>query len=451
MKKDADRVLRIGLFLDAAFLPLCTSFVQKAATALGLGEEESMALTLATEEIFAYLCRIASPDQPLEIRCSSGRYYVQAEFTCPFEDFDMRFFNLTASVSPDDERSLEEMGLLIASRFVDRLDVRRAPNQGILLSLVKEKDYPAVTEIGTGIGPEMKPEVQAPAPETSAEFSIEGADPENMKLFAQRVNARFPAWLFPQSFRFPGKVVDMVAGGEYEAALAFGPGKRLQGGIVWHWASGKTVECYGPYLFGRGSVHAMADALTEACIGAVAKTPAVGLVNPFPTPDLPREHFEVLGDLTLVDEKGAGIPLTSHFRLMQEDPGTTSWCHPDLEMFLRQEYARLVLPRQIHSVKDMGEVKNAFSVLAAEFDRPQNKVVLRPIRPGRDAPENLENHLKLFRREALQNVFFMMDLGFPWQCDFTSGLLRSGFTPRVVIPYGGKGDMILFQLGTELP
>ena len=42
---------------DMAFLPLATSFVEKAALAYGLADPEAMALTLATEEIFAYLSR----------------------------------------------------------------------------------------------------------------------------------------------------------------------------------------------------------------------------------------------------------------------------------------------------------------------------------------------------------------------------------------------------------
>ncbi len=39
------------------------------------------------------------------------------------------------------------------------------------------------------------------------------------------------------------------------------------------------IECFGPYLFNQDAGSPIAGALLEACIGAIAKTPAVGLIN----------------------------------------------------------------------------------------------------------------------------------------------------------------------------
>jgi hypothetical protein len=240
-------------------------------------------------------------------------------------------------------------------------------------------------------------------------------------------------------------VVDMVEAGRYGAALAVDAEGRLGGGIFWYWASRKTVECYGPYLFGQEPGSPMSEQLMEACIGAIAKTDAWGLVCPYPVPDLPRQQFEVLGTMTLFDEKGEGTPLTAHFRQMQEDLGTVSWCHPELEPFLRREYGRLALPRDLQSVLDLGETRKPHSVLSAEFDRPQGMVTLTPLHPGKDAFQNLERHMKLFLEESLHTVLFVMDLGVKWHSDFAPALSRNGFTPRMVIPYGGEGDLVLFQ------
>lgn len=435
MSKGIGRILSMRVFTEPAFLPVATSFVENSATALGLGQKEASALSLATEEIFAYLCRIAASDQEMEIRCLDGKYYIQAEFSCPIRNVDLRFFNITASVSPDNEEALEQMGLLIGSRFVDRLQVKEETGRGLLLSLVKEKSYPPIQGDPIPISP--------PLPG----FSIVKPEPDLLKIFARSVHAFYPGWLLPDFFRFPGKLVDMVAGGEFEAAVATGPLGQVGGAMIWTWAGRKTVDCYGPYIFGREPHSSMPEALLEACIGAIGKTYAVGLVNAFPTEHLPREHFEVLGDLTFHDERGSGTALTAFFRQMQEDPGTSSWCHPDLEGFLREQYDRLVLPREIMPVKDQGETRNPFSVLSAQFDRVQKKVTLRPIHSGKDAEGNLSDHLKLFRKEAIHNVFFEMDLGISWHTLFTPGLLRNGFTPRMVVPYGGDGDRVVFQLG----
>jgi anti-sigma regulatory factor (Ser/Thr protein kinase) len=437
LRKDAGRGLAISLYADMAFLPLSTSFVENGATALGLGQKEAKALTLATEEIFAYLCRIGSTDQGVEVRCSGGSHYVQIDFLSPVEDFNMRLFNLTATVSIEDEAALEEIGLLIASRFVDRLEVRQQLGQGVRLTLIKEKAYPAIEE---GFLPSAGP---------LAEFSVKRPLPEHLKTFVQLANAHYPSWLLPGAFRFPGKVVDMVGGGEYDAALGLGPVSQVGGGIIWHWAGLKTVECFGPYIFGQASDTTMPEALLEACLGAIAKTNAVGLFTRLPTDDFPRQHFESLGALTLFDKNGLGRSLTSYFRQMKEDLGTSSWCHPEIEAFIRREYERLVLAREVLLVKDAGETKSPFSVLSAEFDRPQSMATLRPIHSGLDAEENMVSHLKLFSRESLWNVFFAMDLGLPWEADFTPGLLRNGFSPRMVIPYAGEGDLVIFQLGNK--
>jgi hypothetical protein len=62
-----------------------------------------------------------------------------------------------------------------------------------------------------------------------------------------------------------------------------------------------------------------------------------------------------------------------------------------------------------------------------------------------DARKNLLAHLALFRQEGLAGVFFEMDLGLPWHAEFTAPLLDTGFSPRLVIPYGGDGDILVFQ------
>lgn len=437
MRTDNERALALSVYTDLAYLPLSTSFVEKGALALGLGEKEALALGLASEEIFAYLCRATGPESRLEIRCSSGKYYVRADFLCPVEDLNLRFFNVTATVSAEDEASLEQMGLLIASRFVDRLQVQQGPGQGILLRLIKEKTYPAFEEtVPSSVQPLTR-------------FSVKSPDPEALKIFVQSVHAHYPSWVIPPAFRFPGKVVDMVAGGEYGAALAMGAEGRIGGGMVWHWTNRKMVECFGPYLFGQGPDSPIAEALLETCISAIAKTPAVGLFNVFATEQFPREHFEVLGTLTRHAPAGTLKAATAYFRQMHEDPGTSAWCHPEAEPWLRREYDRLVLPREIHPVKDQGETRSLYSVLSAEFRRTQQTVILRPIRSGKDAEENLVGHLRLFSREALPNVYFEMDLGLAWQSDFAPGLMRNGFTPRLVIPYGGEGDTLVFQLGAR--
>jgi hypothetical protein len=433
------KTLSLNVSTEIDFLPLCTSFAEEGALALGMDPAGATALTLATEEIFSFLCRISGPDRSLEIRCSTRHYYISIEISCPVEDFDMRLFNLSAAISLEDETSLDQMGLLIASRFVDRLQVKQGPERRLSLCLIKEKSYPEGGE-----------DLPVP-PKPSSRFSLKRPDPEVLKLLSMRIRAHYPPRQFPGSFRFPGKLADMVTGGEYEAMAALGPDGALLGGILWHELSKKTVEFFGPYLFSQEGDSSTGEALLEASIGAIAKSPTLGLVNLLPTAELPKAHFETLGTLHFFHATGERTSSTAFFRQMQEDLGTSSWCNPALESFLRAEYRRLELPREILPAGDRGEQRNRFSVLSTDLDRYQNRATLRPVRSGKDVDENVGAHLDLLRKESIGNVFFVMDLGDPRHTDFTPALLRHGFTPRMVIPYGGEGDQVLFQMDDGSP
>ncbi len=431
---EQENAVRLQVRSDEMFLPVVTAFVEKGAQIFGLAPTQATELTLAIEEVFAYLCKADRNAQTVDIRCLGGGYYVRIDFFLSTRAFNMRAFNLTASVSLTDEGDLEEMGLRIASRLVDRLQFSETDGGGARLSLIKEKAYPVV----------LKTESIQTHPLNS--FTVVAPLQEELKLVSQWITQAYPQQSIPSLFRFPGKVSDMVACGEYRAALAKGDGDRIGGCILWHWYGIKTVECFGPYIFNQRSPHPMAEELIDACIGDIAKTQAVCLINQYPTDELPLKHFERLGGWMGFLPEGTRITRTAYFRQMKEDPGTSVWCHPDLESFLQQEYRRLFLPREILTVRDFGESMPAFSVLWTEFDRPQAQVTIRPLQFGTDAKENIRSHVQVLAKEPATGVFFFMDLAHPRQTLFTPHLLEQGFTPRAVLPYAGDGDIAIFQL-----
>jgi anti-sigma regulatory factor (Ser/Thr protein kinase) len=434
LKGDRGRELSLRVWTEIGLLPVCTSFVEGSALAFGLNRKGATSLTLALEEIFSYLCRISGQDRPVAIMVSSRSYYVLVEVASPVMDFDMRLFNLTAGVSADDDTAIEQMGLLIASRFVDRLNVKRATDGGLLLSLVKEKTYPEA---------DHEPAFE---PKTLENFTVSRPSPELIKIIAAAIKGGYPASHFPKAFQYPGKVVDMVEGGEYEVLAATGPDGSPGGALFWHWMSEKTVELFGPYVFGQSNGAAVAEGLMNSCIAALAKSNALGLVSLLPTKELPKGDLEELGSLTLYNGDGDPASLKAYFRQMHEDPGSYCWCHPELESFLLQNYRRLSMPRQLMAVKDQGEAKKPFSVLAVDIDRSPKKATIRPVSFGSDMEENLKAHIRLLKKEGLRNIFFVMDLGVSWHTYFTPYLRSCLFAPRVVVPYGGDGDQVIFQL-----
>ena len=165
--KPNTRDVMLSVDADEVFLPLVTAFVEKAANCFGLGMDGSLRLTLASEEVFMHLCRVVTPSGgPVEIVCSNGGYYAQAVFLLPTDAFDMRAFNLTETISVEDNADLDAMGLVIASRSVDRFLLNREEGRDLRLTLIKEKTYPMAMEAPRAVvGPLAKISLRPPGPE----------------------------------------------------------------------------------------------------------------------------------------------------------------------------------------------------------------------------------------------------------------------------------------------
>jgi hypothetical protein len=300
------------------------------------------------------------------------------------------------------------------------------------LILTKDKSYPSLGAF---------PESGAKPLES---FSVRPPDAEELKLFVRLARTRYASPVTPQSFNFPGKVADMVACGEYRCAIAADKAGHIGGGIVWRWDGIRLVELFGPYIFGTPNL-VMSQALTDACLSDVARIGAVGLICRYPTPQLPVEYFEPLGSLIFRNEQKAFLELTSYYRHLEEDLGLSVWSHDSIEPFLIDTYRRLAFAREIRPVRSGGESHSAFSVLSAEFDRGAGQVTLRPIWWGADSEHVLAGYVETLLKEKLDGILFEMDLGKSWQCYFTPALSKSGFEPRLVLPYAGQGDIVIFQ------
>ncbi|MEW6187332.1 MAG: hypothetical protein AB1585_16485 [Thermodesulfobacteriota bacterium] len=431
---EAEHFKTLGLELSTveAFLPVATGFAEKSALALGLGEEGALSLTLATEEIFLYLCQTI-PAQKIKIRCRGGGYFVQIEFAIPIEDLNLKAFNLTARIDPEDEGDWQDLGLVLASRSVDRLRIWEEKGQGLHLELTKEKVYPAFQDT-----------LPLPVPPLSR-FFLRPPEKEEIKSLARLASEYYPSPFLPPFFRFPGKTVDMAAGGDFKTMVAVDAQGHLGGGILWYWRGPKIVACYGPFLFNQPQDSPMAEALLEALLQEIARTQAMGLLCRYPTPQLPLKHFETLGSFTYFPVEQEPQSIRAYYRHLQEDMGSTVWTHSDLKLFLQQTYRRMVLPREIREIRDYGEKRNPYSVLSTRFDRDRNLVTLYPLRPGADARENLGDYLRLLKKEGWRNIFFEMDLFSPWQVEFVPALTENLFSPAFILPNAGNGDVVLFQ------
>jgi anti-sigma regulatory factor (Ser/Thr protein kinase) len=425
--------IRLSVPLSPPMMGLVTGFSEQAGLALGLNRADALKLTLASEEVFGYLTRHSLPDNVLKLEAVVGGYYAELNLQVPPRAMDLPVFNLTASPSLEDEDGLETLGLLIASRSVDSFSISAGSGGEMILSFHKEKSYPPAGD-------------EAPAsPPNLQEFTIDNPSPQQTKLASRLMAHFYESHEYPLSFTVPGKLVDMLACGEYGADVAIGQSGGIGGCLIWRWRGAQTVEAYGPYIFGQDKAEDMAQALVDACLTKLARTEALSLIFSHATEHLPEDYFELLGHLTIHSKEGRTRERPHYYRQLNEDPGAHIWTHPSLEEFLTAEYKRLFLPRELSSTSPEGEARPEHLVIGASVQREIDYVSLHPLWDGKDAGACLARHIKVLRRDGLKNILLFLDSGLPWSAFLAPDILDNGFRPRLVLPYGGTSDIIVFQ------
>src|SRR5512138_545775 len=146
MHDSRHRTVQLHLEARAPFLPIVTQFVESSAALFGLAKTECLKLALATEEIFLYLCDAVCPGKDLNIACLDGLYYTRVFFRFSAPRLDLKGLNIVSASAKDGQCDPNEMGLMIASRTVDRLHIAEEEGNRVSLAVTMEKVYPEVSE-----------------------------------------------------------------------------------------------------------------------------------------------------------------------------------------------------------------------------------------------------------------------------------------------------------------
>ncbi len=406
--------VRLSLPLQLNLLPLATQCVEQSALSFGMESSTALSMSLAVEEVYSFLAPQATAGQQMQLSCRNGGYYVEVVFHFEHQVLPVAAFNITATVEAENEKSVAELGLLIAARMVDQLHIS-TDTGGMSIHFVKEKKYPSQTD-----------PIQACS--AQGEFHRCKLEPEEIKQFARRVNTSYGTQA-PDWFSCPGKVVDMIRSGEYQAALLADAKGNIGAGTFWR-QNGKLAEGFGPYQFVEE--RNLAERSIDACLSELARTGTICLVFEQPTADMPEEYFERLAP---------GNPVL--YRQLTEDNGLVAYVHPIFREFLQENVQRLFLPRQLHGVEYLGEAQSEFSAFATQLNRKDRQATLSVLWVGKDATKVLQDHVKVLAQEGYAQLEFRLDTGDPAQAILAPHLVAAGFAPQWVLPWGGKGDVII--------
>lgn len=404
----------LSIPVDLDLTQIVTGFVEKACSAFGLGKRECNALTLAAEEVFAFLAHTALSKSDIQVICKSGRYYVEMAFQLKSGMLPLEAFNLTKSAVPDDLEGMEQLGLILAARTVDRLSVDRIGKDSFLLRFVMEKRYPPV-------------EQEVP-PELSGRFHVMEADSSMLKELSARIGHCYGN-LANSFLNVPGKLIDMVASEDFDALVLINEKGQVGGGIVYS-RNKHMSEAYGPFVFLPETV--LSQMLVEGMLEKLGRSKdALCLVIMEPTLQTPFEYFEQL--------QGGAV-----YRQLAEDNGTRIFVHSCFKDFVKKFYTDLALPRMLQEVEYTGEELAPCSAIATAVDRQNKRGTLTLLWAGQNLEENLRAHVELLQGQNIEDIFFRMELGSADEAMMAPMVMSAGFEPSMILPWAGQGDVVIF-------
>jgi len=426
MKKRA--VTRIPF--SAPFIPLAMEFAEKGARSFGYGDRESAGLRLAVEELFSFYARRAAGDSEVEIELEDQGYRLVISIAFHAADPDMRAFNLTWRVSHDCEESLHMLGPMLAARSVSGLRLDFGTDERVVIRMTRDREYaPAAA-------------VPLPPPEAVKTVRPATPSPDDLRHFAAMVTTSGSPYLPPFLAR-PGMAADMLAAGSLHAVLAQG-NDWIVGGVLWHPLTDTCIELYGPYLFLDDPDDRTLTMLMDEAIGRISRSRCRGLVRRQGALPEYERFFDFLGELDLTGISGKAAHPVYYYRQLREESGGVVYCSGTLADFLRDQYHRLCLPRQVRETGgDPTRLRDA-SVLAVELEYRRSLATIRPLCAGRDMAANLTAHLDLLREEGIVNFIVEINTGRREETSFADALEETGFVPRLLIPDAGQGDLVVY-------
>lgn len=206
----------------------------------------------------------------------------------------------------------------------------------------------------------------------------------------------------------------------------------------------KMAVMYGPYVF--CSHKELLRDLLDAALAKMARGHTICLVNMEPAEEMLPGYFDMLGTLA---SEGAKCQRSVLYRQLMEDQGTVAYTLECLQQFLQEAYTRLALPRHIQLVQQAGEQLSESSALSTVIDWQLRQASLAILAPGGNIKDNLNNHVTFLRDQGIGRILFHLDLGQAAEALLGQEIVDTGFEPRLVLPWGGTGDILLFRFREE--
>lgn len=432
-----DTILSLETPPDVGYTRVLTVAAEAVAQAQGLAPREQMRFQLAVEEFFTYLARAVPEHGPIATVFTGTPYQVCASIRFKAAGLCLGALNAgTPGVAPADEDVGEPLNLILAGRAADRFRLQAQGQDAFILHAEVDKVYPAF--------PAMAPTEQQVATEPPYRAAVE-QDHSLLMQGAALAASRYAAWHCPASFQTPGKVADMSSAGALCCVMAKDAANRPAGLLSWTPAGDRGLAFSGPFVFTPPEDRAaVARLLVEAFLAAVAREPVHIVFSERATPDIPQDHFESLGAL-VHHSQGGCCEQPVLYRHLREDVGERVWVAPEVEAFVRSVYHRLAMCRDIMTAPPPAGGLRPRSLFSTELDTHTGLAVLRPLLDGEDTARNLMTQARALWDKQIPNILLYLDLSQAWEAALAVQALQADFTPRLVLPFAGRSDVLVLQ------
>jgi len=411
--------LKVPLYQD--FLPIVLSYVESSATVFKMSKQDATQLVLATEEIFSFLVYNAKRADILYLTATTKGSYMEVVAKFALEMLPVQAMNLTSKIATDDASALGSMGLLIAARSVDSLSLSVDDDGYMSLKYTKNKKYnkiPAAEHIVT---------------EFSGEYVAEDIDTNNIATFCAQASAEYGDTDASEFLRYPQKLVDVITKGDFDGCFAVDSQKQIAGALFWE-SNGEMISGKGFYIFAKQDKEEVAKVLMNGCQSRTVILKPHCLFLEHATIDTPLDFLR-LGRTAAYHPMYAG------------DKQTAIYINSNLVSYAKTFYHRIGVLRNIYEQMP-GDVINSISsehsAFAISIDKVYKEVKISTLWVGKDAAENLRNHINTLRAEGMATLIFDLAIEKPEQAVMGDFLLQAGFKPEVIIPWTKDGDILRF-------
>lgn len=411
--------LKVPLYQD--FLPIVLSYIENTAKVFKMSNQETTQLVLATEEIFSFLVYKAKRADILYLTVRTRGSYIEVIAKFALEMLPVQAMNLTTKIAADDDNALGSMGLLIAARSVDSLRLNIDSDGYMYLSYTKDKQYSRLP----------------PAPHIQTNFTgsyvAEDIDVERIPEFCAQAVAEYGGSDVAEFLRYPQKLTDVITRGDFDGCFALDSKGHVAGALFWE-SNGDLISGKGFFILAKKDKDEVAKVLMNGCQRRTFILRPHCLFLEHSTTETPIDFLRI-GRTAAYHPMYAG------------DKPTAIYINSALVSFAKTFYRKIGVIRNIYeqmSNNILSGINSEHSAFAVSIDKFHKEVKISTLWVGKDAAENLQNHIKVLKKEGMSSLIFDLAIEKPEQAVMGDFLLQVGFKPEVIIPWTKDGDVLRF-------